>query len=69
MISKKLIETGVGIAGGLLDEAVGNGMEAGFERYKSYEDFRNGYDLAGVIDGYKALYHGAMAGYDAYTGQ
>lgn len=69
MVSKKLIETGVGIAGGLLDGAVGNGMEAGVDGYKSYEDFRSGHDLAGVVDGGEALYHGAMAGVDAYTGQ
>ena len=47
MVSKKLIETGVG----LLDGAVGNGMEVGVDGYKSYEEFRSRHDLAGVVDG------------------
>ncbi len=38
MVNKELVETGLEIAGGLIDGAVGNGIEAGVDGYKSYED-------------------------------
>jgi hypothetical protein len=69
MVSKKLVETGLEVAGGLIDGAVGNSIEAGVDSYKSYEDFSNGNDFAGIIDGSMAVYHGIMTGVDATTGQ
>ena len=69
MVNKELIETGLEVAGGLIDGFVGNGIEAGVDGYKSYEDFKSGNDLMGVIDGGLAVYHGAMTGVDAATGQ
>lgn len=69
MVNKELIETGLEVAGGLIDGAVGNGIEAGVDGYKSYEDFKSGNDLMGVVDGGLATYHGVMAGVDACTGQ
>jgi len=69
MVNKVLVETGLEIAGGLIDGAVGNGIEAGVDGYKSYEDFKSGNDLMGAVDGGMALYHGVMAGVDACSGQ
>jgi len=69
MVNKELVETGLEIAGGLIDGAVGNGIEAGVDGYKSYEDFKSGNDLMGAVDGGMALYHGVMAGVDACSGQ
>jgi len=69
MVNKELVETGLEIVGGLIDGAVGNGIEAGVDGYKSYEDFKSGNDLMGTIDGGMAIYHGVMAGVDASTGQ
>ena len=69
MVNKELVETGLEIAGGLIDGAVGNGIEAGVDGYKSYEDFKSGNDVMGVIDGGMSVYHGVMAGVDAATGQ
>jgi hypothetical protein len=39
MVSKKLVETGLEVAGCLIDVAVGNDIEASVDGYKSYEDF------------------------------
>lgn len=69
MVNKELIETGLEVAGGLIDGAVGNGIEAGVDGYKSYEDFQSGNNVMGCVDGGLAIYHGAMAGVDAATGQ
>lgn len=69
MVNKELVETGLEVAGGLIDGAVGNGIEAGVDGYKSYEDFQSGDKLMGCVDGGLAVYHGVMAGVDAATGQ
>lgn len=69
MVNSEVVETGLEIAGGLIDGAVGNGIEAGVDGYKSYQAFNSGNDVAGVIDGGMAVYHGVMTGVDAATGQ
>lgn len=69
MVNKQLVETGLEVAGGLIDGAIGNGIESGVDGYKSYEDFKSGNDLAGAVDGGMAVYHGVMTGVDASTGQ
>ena len=69
MVNEELVENGLEVAGGLIDGAVGNGIEAGVDGYKSYENFNSGNDLTGVIDGGMAVYHGVMTGVDAATGQ
>ena len=58
MVNKELVETGLEIAGGLIDGAVGNGIETGVDGYKSYEDFKSGNDVMGVIDGGMPLING-----------
>lgn len=69
MVNKELVETSLEVAGGLIDGAVGNGIEAGVDGYKAYEDFSSGNNVMGVIDGSMAVYHGIMTGVDAATGQ
>ena len=69
MVNKELVETSLEVAGGLIDGAVGNGIEAGVDGYKAYEDFSSGNNVMGVIDGGMAVYHGIMTGVDSATGQ
>lgn len=69
MSTQTAIETGLEVAGGIIDGAVGNGIEAGVDGYKSYQDFQSGNDAMGVVDGGLAVYHGVMTGVDAATGQ
>lgn len=35
MVNKELVKTGLEVAGGLIDGAVGNGIEAGVDGYKA----------------------------------
>jgi len=69
MSTQTAIETGLEVAGGIIDGAVGNSIETGVDGYKSYQDFQSGNDAMGIVDGGLAVYHGVMTGVDAATGQ
>lgn len=46
-----IVEKGLSIAGSVVGGAVGSGIEAGVDGYKSYEDFKHGQTLNGIVEG------------------
>jgi len=63
-----IVEKGLSIAGSVVGGAVGSGVEAGVDGYKSYEDFKHGQTLNGIVEGGEALLHDGEAVVEGLAG-